>query len=213
MRKIIGLLAILFAAQQMQAQALESKALYNKVEQTAVAAEYAYDIDIVEAAIEQDLKQRGFGKGKSSKGYSLYQGISFLEIASDKIDFYIKAEKKSKKEKDKTIITVLVSKGYDNFVNGTTDPKIIQAAINYINNLKVKFDSGNLELQIKEQEDVIKKEDKKYNNLIDDASDLEKKKRKIEEDIVNNKKNQDTQKAEVEKQRQILESLKAQRKN
>jgi hypothetical protein len=213
MKKILFLLFATISFLAAKAQAVEAQVPYNKVNQPAVTAEFITDVDIAEKAVSEDLKTRGFGKGKSAKGFTLYQAINFTEISADKIDLYIKTEKKSKKEKDKTILTVLVSKGYDNFVSSTTEPKMIAAVMNYVNGLKPKFETGNLEVQIKEQEDVIKKEEKRQNNLIDDGTDLEKKKRKVEDDIASNKKDQEKQKAEVEKQKQILETLKKQLKN
>ena len=212
MKKIIVSIIALVSLYTLQAQAIETKATYNKVAQPAVLAEYIYDAAIVETAITDDLKQRGFGKGKSTKGYNLYQAINFAEISADKIDLYIKTEKKSKKEKDRTIVTVLVSKGYDNFVSGTTETAMMTAILNYVNGLKPKFDTNSLELQVKDQEELVKKAEKKYNNLTDEGVDLEKKKRKVEDDIATNKNDQSAQKNEVEKQRQILASLKAQRK-
>ncbi len=213
MKKILITLAVSLSSYLTKAQAVEAQVTYNKVNQPAVTAEFITDIDIAEKVVAEDLKTRGFGKGKSSKGFTLYQAINFTEISADKIDLYVKTEKKSKKEKDKSIITILISKGYDNFVSSTTEPKMIAAVVNYLNGLKPKFETGNLEVQIKDQEDIIKKEEKKSNNLIDDGTDLEKKKRKIEDDIINNKKEQEKQKVEVEKQKQILETLKKQLKN
>ncbi len=213
MKRILVCATLMMASFFAAAQAVETKTSYNKADQPAAVGEFMYEVGIVEKAIENDMKQRGYGKGKSSKGFTLYQAINFNEISADKIDFYIKAEKKSKKEKDRTIVTVLVSKGYDNFISGITEAKMMEGAINYINSLKPKFDAGNLDVQIKEQEDLVKKTEKKYVNLTDDGASLEKKKRNIEEDIANNKKEQEAQKAEVEKQKQILETLKAQKKN
>lgn len=210
---ILSLIALITLYTTAKAQAGEVRTTFNKTEQPAIAAEYGYDADLVDKAITDDLRQRGFGKGKSSKGYTLYQGINFNDISPDKIDLYYKVERKSKKDKDRTIITVLVSKGYDNFITSATEAKLVEATIKYVNGLQPKFVSNNLEQQIKDQEDLVKKEEKKANNLGDDGTDLEKKKRKIEEDIATNKNDQAKQKSEVEKQRQVLETLKGQRKN
>jgi hypothetical protein len=69
-----------------------------------------------------------------------------------------------------------------------------------------------LELQIDAQEDVIKKNEKKVVNLADDASSLQKKKKKLDDEIAQNAIDQTNQKAETERQKQILETLKAKRK-
>jgi hypothetical protein len=212
MKKVFLAAAFIAIVAFGNAQAIETQAEYNKTKQTAGMVEYTVDASMAEDILTEDLKSKGFGKGKSTKGYKLYQGINFNEISADKIDLYIKAEKKSKKEKDKTIITMLVSKGYDNFINATTDPKALAAILVYLNNLKPKLDLGNLDAQIKEQEEIFAKAEKKQANYVDDLSDLEKKKRNIEEDIVKKKADIEAQKAEVEKQRIALEALKVKRK-
>ena len=50
----------------------------------------------------------------------------------------------------------------------------------------------------------MKKAEKKYKNLLDDADDLQKRKRKIEQQIDDNFKDQKNQQSEVDKQRQIF---------
>ena len=195
------------------AQSVESTTEYNKTQQPAVICEFPYPPALVETVLTDDLKQKGFGKGKSSKSFQVFQAINFTEISADKIDFYVRVEKKSRKEKDISTITVLVSKGYDNFISGAADASIMQNTMAYINGLKTKLEKSSLEIQIADQEDVLRKEEKKMSNLVDDLASLEKKKKNLEEDIEDNKKDQEKQKSEVEKQKQILESIKAQRKN
>jgi hypothetical protein len=60
---------------------------------------------------------------------------------------------------------------------------------------------------------VIKKADKKYNSLVSDSIDLQKKKLALEEKISNNGKSQQEQKIDSERQRTILEALKARRRS
>ena len=69
-----------------------------------------------------------------------------------------------------------------------------------------------LEQQIVAQEDAVKKANKKYNNLVDDAASLEKKRKNIEKDIDDNKKAQTNQQTEIEKQKQKLDTLRSKRK-
>lgn len=213
MKNTLLLTACFFCAVIARSQSVEGTTEYNKAKQPAILCEFPYPADMVENTISDDLKQKGFGKGKSSKSFQLYQAINFNDISGDKIDLYVKVEKKSRKEKDISTVTVLVSKGYDNFISGATDASIMQNAMAYINGLKPKLEKTNLELQIAEQEDLVKKEEKKYKNLQNDADDLQKEKKKIEDNIEDNKKALEKQRDEVEKQKLVLESIKAQRKN
>jgi paraquat-inducible protein B len=212
MKYVVTLLFSVGLVIAVTAQSYETKAEYNKAQQPAVVCEFAYDPGMVEDVIEEEMKQKGFGKGKSSKGFTLYQAINFTEISAEKVDFYVMVDKKSRKDKGTAVVTVLVSKGYDNFMSGSSDANVIQNVMTYVNGLKEKLEKTSLEMQITDQETLVKKEEKKHQGLIDEADDLEKKKRKLEQDIADNKKEQEKQKAEAEKQRQILEALKAKRK-
>jgi hypothetical protein len=107
----------------------------------------------------------------------------------------------------------LLSKGYDNFTNETADPALFANAKTFVNNLVNVTAAADLERQIAEQESIVKKADKKYNSSVDEGGDLEKKKRQIEQDIQDNIKDQANKKAEAASQLQILETLKAKRKN
>lgn len=210
--KLILFTGCLIFSLAIRAQSVEGTAEYNKAQQPAVICEFPYPPALVETVLGDDLKQKGFGKGKSSKGYQLYQAINFNEISSEKIDLYVQVEKKSRKEKEISTITVLVSKGYDNFIGKSADAAIVQNLINYVNGLKPKLEKSSLEIQIAEQEDLVRKEEKKFNTLVDDGESLVKKKKKLEDDIEDNKKEQEKQRTELEKQRVILETIKAQRK-
>jgi hypothetical protein len=210
MKKVFLSVAILFNGALAFAQApAESRTQYNKQDVPCVVAEFPYNPDMVETVILDDMKLKGFGKGSSSKGFKTFAGINFNEISADKIDFYISIDRKSKKEKERSVVYVLVSKSFESFIGSTQDSAVINKVIKYLNDLLPKFSAANLQAMVVTQEDVIKKEEKKYNNLVDDGTDLAKKKKKIEDQISENINNQAKQKAELEKQKQILETLKS----
>ena len=66
-----------------------------------------------------------------------------------------------------------------------------------------------LQQQVNAQEETLKKAEKKYKSLENDADDLQKRKKRIEQQIEDNQKAQKDQQAEVEKQRQLYNALKA----
>lgn len=82
-----------------------------------------------------------------------------------------------------------------------------------MNNLRDVIAAYDLEQQIIAQENEVKKADKKSANLISDASDLQNKLKKIESEIQTNIKDQADQVKELDRQKQILENLKLQRKS
>jgi serine phosphatase RsbU (regulator of sigma subunit) len=134
------------------------------------------------------------------------------ELGSAEYDLYFMAERKSRRNKDNSTLTLLISKGADNFADMTKDAALITNAMKYLEDILPMITAYDLELQITAQEDAVKKSDKKYSSLVDDGQSLEKKRKNIEKDIEDNKSDQEKQLADIEKQKQTLETLKASRK-
>ncbi len=132
MKKVFLFALCIGAALFAGAQSVEGTADYNKNKQPALICEFPYPPGLVETVLGDDLKQKGFGKGKSTKGYQLYQAINFSEVSGEKIDLYVRVEKKSRKEKEAATLTVLVSKGYDNFIGSSTDATIMNKLADYV---------------------------------------------------------------------------------
>ena len=80
----------------------------------------------------------------------------------------------------------------------------MQEAKDYLNDLVPAIQAYNLELEIKEQNEVIKKAEAKYKSLVNDGDDLEKKRSAIEKKIAENKQDIQSQGNEVEAQKQKL---------
>jgi hypothetical protein len=97
-------------------------------------------------------------------------------------------------------------------VSESDNPELINNAKSILNGQIEASAAFDLELQIKEQEEINKKANKKLADLMDDSTNLQKKKLKLEQDIVENSKRQEQQRAEIEKQKQIFEKLAARRK-
>ncbi|MGG9971160.1 hypothetical protein ACQ33O_05125 [Ferruginibacter sp. SUN002] len=211
-KSIIICLLFLGAYSITNAQSTTAQVEYNKVSQAGIVNELPFDPGITEDAIVNKMKSLGYS-GKSSKGFIVFKAVKLAELGADTYDMYYKIERKSKKEKDKSTVSLLLTKGYENFANETSDPALFANAKTFLNGLTEVVAAADLERQIEEQEAVAKKAQKKYNNSVDDGADLEKKKRQIEQDIADNIKDQANKKAEAATQQQILETLKAKRKN
>jgi hypothetical protein len=184
---------------------------YQKVSREALVNEVNYSDNTVSGAIEENMRKNGV-KGKSSKGFIVYKGIAIPELGSGSYDLYFSVDRKSKKEKEISSITMMISKGEDNFITSASDPEIMSKAKTYLDNLWDMISVYDLEQQIGAQEDLVKKNEKKLKNLAEDGTDLEKKRKKIEEEIKDNVTAQTSQQEELDNQRKILETLKGKRK-
>ncbi len=193
------------------AQSRTETVAYQKINRQAVVNEIPFPEKTVRDAIENKMEQMGY-KGKDVKGFTVYKGVRLSDLGSDSYDLYFSADRKSRKEKEYSTLTLMIAKGFDSFVADSTDSRLMSNAKNYLDSIKIMIGAYDLEQQIIAQEDAVKKADKKYTNLIDEGVSLEKKRNNIEKDIEDNKKNQTSQQGEIEKQKQILEILRGKRK-
>ncbi len=211
MKKITLLALVAFISISCFAQARLTTAEYQKVMQPALEIEVPFTEKTVMKTIVDKLEKQGY-KSSSNKGYNVFKGVRMAELGPDSYDLYFKTDRKSRKEKDNTVLTMMISSGYEKFIGDSTNSPLIGNAKEFLNKQIDASAAYDLELQITDQEDVSKKADKKLANLVDDGNDLQKKKEKIERDIADNIKKQADQKAEAEKQQQIFSTLKSKRK-
>ncbi len=211
MKYILAFVMVLLSAATVTAQSTTATVEYLKVNRQAVVNEIPFPEKTIRDAIDNRMQQMGY-KGKESKGFMVYKGVKLADIGNDSYDLYFMADRLSRKNKDNSTLTLLISKGFESFISDSTDAAVMNNAKKYLDSIKLMIAAYDLELQIQAQEDAVKKADKKYTNLVEDGDNLEKKRKSIEKDIEDNKKDQANQKTETEKQRQILETLRGKRK-
>ncbi len=186
-------------------------AQFNKKDVPGVIGEIPFVESTVRESIDKNFEKLGY-KGRKVKDFVVYSGVVLKELDNIPHDIYVFVDRKSRQEKDVSLVTFLIGKGFDSFASDTADADLINQTKAYINSLREVAAAYDLELQINAQEDVIKKNEKKMENLVDDSNSLQKKKKKIEDEIAQNNSEQVNQKAENERQKQILENLKSKRK-
>lgn len=184
---------------------------WQKVKIPAFIIEIPQSPSITEAAIKQKLTQLGY-TGKETKGVTVYKGIRIAEISTEALDIYLKTDRKSRKDKDESIVYFAISKGLENYVKKDDDPILISRINSYISNFSSWAEAEALERDIQDQEEKLKSSEKKEADLKDESENLQKRLKKLNEDIEDNKKNIEKQKTDVENQRKALDILKAKRK-
>lgn len=213
MKSLLSLLALVLVSGIAAAQSYSGMVEYNKTQQPALICEFPFPPGMVEDAIKNKMEKLGYS-GKEAKGFRSFKGAKIAEISNEAmLDLYFKVEKKSRKEKDASMVYLLLSKGYENFMTDAADGPTMNNAKTFLNNLRATVEAYSLELEITTQEEAVKKAEKKFNGLVDDGQSLEKKKRNIEKEIEENKTSQTRQKEEWDKQKQILDTLRARRKS
>ena len=208
-RILIMTMAVLFTVPAFS-QAYESNITYNKKKQKAISIDYAYPQEAVQNAIVQKIEKLGHigkeqkGLFNKDKGFIVFKDAFITDISEERMDYILKIERKSRKDKDETTLYLVLNKGGEDAVPGMSAHDIGRTKV-FLNNLLPEIEEANLELQIKAQDDAVVKSEKKFKDLQDQKADLEKKLQKNAEDIENQQK-------QIESQRATLDGLKGKRK-
>jgi len=211
MNKFIIVLFTLFVSLSVSAQSYTGTVEFQKVLRETVVNILPFPEKVIMGAIEDTMQKLGY-KGKEVKDFTVYRGVKLPDFNNVPLDLYFMAERKSKKEKESSLVTLLVSKGFDDFITRASNAELVEKAKVYLDSLRNAVGYYDLEQQIAEQETVMKDNAKKSNDLVSEAEDLQKKRKKLEKEIEDNAKEQANMKSETEKQQQILETLKSRRR-
>jgi hypothetical protein len=192
-------------------QSYENQVEYQKKSEQAWAIDFPYPPSVVEDGLIKKLDEMGL-KTKESKGFRNYKGSMIKSISTENMDYIFRVERKSKKERDESVVYMMIYKGDANMFPLLAGD-IKSQAKNFLNSLVPFMEVYSLEVEIKAQEEILAKEEKKLKELEGDAEDLQKKLKKIESDIEENKKDQQDQEKEIDNQKKILDALLRKRKN
>ena len=217
MRSILFLLLALTSSSAVFSQAYEGTIDYDKKKQDAFIIEFPYPPEAVENALIKKMEEMGY-KGKEErglfnkdKGFRVYKGAYVSDITSGSMDYAFKVESK-RKGKESIVYMVILGKDGAN-AKSVFESSNVNNAKSFLNNLQPMVEAANLELQIKDQEEILAKAQKKLRDLKDDRDNMEKKIKKLQDDLKDNEKAQDNQQKEIEDQAHDLEILKAKRRN
>ncbi len=128
------------------------------------------------------------------------------------MDYIVKVERKSRREKDESVLYMILSKDGNNAMSRLNSATVGKAR-SFLNDLLPHVEAFDLELQIKEQENTVAKAEKKLKDLKDDQESMEKKIKNLEDDLKKNAKDQDDTQKDIENQKVALEALRGKRKN
>jgi len=179
MRKIIYTLITLFIFTiTVSAQARYVFIDFKDTKKPGVQNEFSYSDKTISNAIDDKMTKMGY-KSKDLKDYTVYKSVLLPELGNQTYDLYFKVDRKSRKEKDNAVVTMLVSSGNENFISGSSDSRTMNNARNYLDNLLSTITAYDLQQQVNAQQDIVTKAEKKYKSLQNDADDLQEKKNKL----------------------------------
>jgi len=213
MKKIILFFSILLISVLSYGQAYEGTVQYQKQLQPAAVIDLPYPPSVVNAAMDEYLSKKGKSKGNDIKGFTTYRNTQPQQSDSVNADLYFKTERKSRKEKEVTVVSLLLAPADVQTNTGNLHYLDMNEARDYLNGLAITIDAYNLELTIKDRNHAVIIAEAKYKVLTSEGRDLEKKRTTIEKKIADNKNDQQQQLKEIENQNQKLTQSVSQRKS
>jgi len=207
MKKTLFTLLILSAAYISFGQVYDGLVDYNKKDQPGVLSDYKFPQETVEKALKNKLEKLGL-KVKSSKGFLIVSNAIIGSVAAIPMDYAFKVDRKSKKEKEITTVSMVMVVGD---VNNTAANS--SNAKTFLSDLAPSVDEANTDNMVNDQYTAFTKAQKKYKGLQDDQTGIEKKIRNLQDDLAKNAKDQADQQKEVARQQEILDTWKAKKTN
>jgi hypothetical protein len=215
------LLSTLFASPLVsQGQSTYTTITYNNTMQPALTLVLQNNKEMTEGTILQNLKQTGydpnskghlFWKKDKKEGFYVFDGVSLPDLNSQKLDMYFKVVPKSNEDNAHSVIYLMVSKGYDNFVSPQSDTLLWNSAQNFLNGFVERTTAFTLEADIKNKEKAVKESENKLAKYQEDEKGLNNKMEKLHHELADNHSNQLKQQLEIDDQKRKLEQMKSTR--
>lgn len=218
MKYLLTLIGILFFSGFVFAQEpMKSTVEYNGQKYPCYVVEFNLPPDNTENIIKNKLKEEGYTADKS-KGFLVYRNVKLKNLDPiDPQDVLLKIERKSRKEKDQSLVTIITAKPGEipeDKVKGAktvADVTMSPNSVSFLNSFQGDFNLKAYDLAVAAQTDEVAKAEKKLDDLRKDQSKIEKKIKDYQDDLAVNKKNQDKQVEEITKQKKLLQEKIAQK--
>ena len=201
---LMVLVTVISLSTPVFSQSGETTVEYQKGDRVAATIELPYAATVVEDAIKQYMEKKG-GKSDHIKSFDVYRNTRLDENDPEIVDVHFKVDRKIQKERESTVIYLLLGRPGENIGARTIDDRFkVSDSKELLNRMAPYIDAFNLDVQIKKQEEVVKKSEKRLLNLKDDQYDLEKKLKVLQEKLAQNKNDQMVQTDELTRQKDAL---------
>jgi len=213
-RIIVPILALVLSfSLQAQPKAHEGSTDFQKTSQPAAVIDLPYAEATVEKAVEEYMSKKGV-RSADSRDFKVYRGYKMRSSHDHNSDLYFKAERKSRRDKDMCTLYLVIGRNGEDVKARTDGGKAsLDGAADLLDDMVATIEAYSLELQIKDQEEMVKKNQKKFDNLIEDSVDYVKKMKGLQDKLDQNRKDRDGQQTELKKQNDILGVLRDKRKS
>jgi hypothetical protein len=224
MKKLL-IISLIFIAHLSNAQQIdlsearpsEEMVDYEGKKASGYTIEIASNKDLVESTMREQLKKMKV-KVKEDGDFWEVKNTVFPKVRKEAVDGYMKIEKKSNKEKEVSLVTLILTEpgiepgAEESVINDAKGGKSDvdeYGAFNLLIKLNGFSAMNNIDLKIALQEEEVRELEKKQKDLVEDGEDLEKDLEKTQDAIKENKKEQAEQLEELQKQKELLMQIRA----
>lgn len=194
-----------------QTNATEGKVAFDKAQKIAAVVEVPYPPDVVESAIKDFMSKKGIRNDKW-RNFLVFKGAKVSDNDLEVSDLYFNVDRNGRKDKTSTVSLIVGRPGENVGLRTPNDRLKVDEGISLLNNMMSTIGSHGLEAEIANQEEQIKKAEKKLKNLEDDQRDLEKRIKNLEDKLTESKDDQRKQADEIARQKNTLDAMKDRRK-
>ena len=219
--KIIGFLVLLLTGTFTSfAQSSATTVDFQKALRPALTLPLAFDPQTAEQTILAKLKETGYKPEKSGsflnkknkeEGYYRFPGVVLPELANQQLDLYFKINPVNGDSNFRSSITLLVSKGYDNFVSAGSDSATFDASQKFLNSFVTSTNLYSINQKLDEQKQNLVTSEKKWTSIRDKQAEAKKKIVALETEIKALQEEEQLQQQDVDKLRTGLKDLEAER--
>lgn len=201
-------------------QSSSSNLKYKDALRPGLVLPLMYKTDIAEQTILAKLKETGykpqtkgniFNKKNKQEGFYVFTGVQLPELANQKLDLYFKVDPLDGGNSLNSSISLLVSKGYDNFISPETDSATFGASERFLNSFVAQTADFQLNKQMDEQKKALVATEDKWQKVRTKQDETRNKIAQLEADLKNMQQEEQTLQQEVDKQRASLKDLEVKR--
>jgi hypothetical protein len=157
-------------------------------------------------------KTGGFmNKKNKQEGFYIFSGVVLPELTNQKLDLYFKVDDVNNNSTERSAVTLMVSKGYENFVSEENDSATFNAAQNFLNSFANKTDMYAIGVQIDDKKKELAVSEKKWQDVRNKQEEGRTKIAQLEADLKNWQQEEADRQKDVDVQRTALNDLETRR--
>jgi hypothetical protein len=205
---ILSLLVCSLLAHHARAQnARQTKIDYQQGQKIAAHIELPFSLEIVEGAIRKRLESATV-KEERTRGMQVFKGGRVTPTDGEAVDFYFRLTRKGRGEQGTCDVYLILGRPNENVgLRLANDDYRINDARKFLESLVPVVTAFKLETDIKSSEDLISRSERNLKNLASEQKYLEDRIQELQEKLAQNRREQETESAELSRQRTIRDSL------